>query len=164
VTAAIGIDLPLSPDVIEIADGSRFMARKGRSSLANRFVGATTLFGVATLLVLIGLAMFGLMINRQHVELVGLQNDITQESESVRELRIQLETKRAPIHIKKWASGEEGMLPAESATQIQVRREHLNSGRQVELLRTRSSDTGDWLSVDRLLTEALARAASNNGR
>jgi hypothetical protein len=57
-----------------------------------------------------------------------------------------------------------GMVPAESATQIQVRREHLNSGRQGELIRTRLSDTGDWLSVDRLLTEALAVAASNNGR
>jgi hypothetical protein len=163
VTAAIGIDLPVSPDVIEIADGSRFMARKGRSSLANRFVGATTLFGVATLLVLLGLAISNLMINRRHVDLVRLHNDITQESESVRELRIELETKRATIEIEKQAS-DMGMVPAESATQIQVRREHLNSGRQGELIRTRLSDTGDWLSVDRLLTEALAVAASNNGR
>lgn len=162
-TAAIGIDLPVSPDVIEIADGSRFMARKGRSSLANRFVGATTLFGVATLLVLLGLAISNLMINRRHVDLVRLHNDITQESESVRELRIELETKRATIEIEKQAS-DMGMVPAESATQIQVRREHLNSGRQGELIRTRLSDTGDWLSVDRLLTEALAVAASNNGR
>jgi hypothetical protein len=163
VTAAIGIDLPVSPDVIEIADGSRFTARKGRSSLANRFVGATTLFGVATLLVLFGLAISNLMINRRHVDLVRLHNDITQESESVRELRIELETKRATIEIEKQAS-DMGMVPAESATQIQVRREHLNSGRQGELIRTRLSDTGDWLSVDRLLTEALAVAASNNGR
>ena len=162
-TAAIGIDLPVSPDVIEIADGSRFMARKGRLSLANRFVGATTLFGVATLLVLLGLAISNLMINRRHVDLVRLHNDITQESESVRELRIELETKRATIEIEKQAS-DMGMVPAESATQIQVRREHLNSGRQGELIRTRLSDTGDWLSVDRLLTEALAVAASNNGR
>jgi hypothetical protein len=163
VTAAIGIDLTVSPDVIEIADGSRFMARKGRSSLANRFVGATTLLGVATLLLLLGLAIVGLMINRRHVELERLNNDITQESESVRELRIELETQRATIQIQKQAS-EMGLLPAESATQIQVRREHLNSGRQGELIRTRLSDTGDWLSVDRLLTEALAIAASNNGR
>lgn len=162
-TAAIGIDLPVSPDVIQIADGSRFVARKGRSSLANRFVGATTLFGVATLLVLLGLAISNLMINRRHVDLVRLHNDITQESESVRELRIELETKRATIEIKKQAI-DLGMVPAESATQIQVRREHLNSGRQGELIRTRLSDTGDWLSVDRLLTEALAIAASNNGR
>jgi hypothetical protein len=163
VTAAIGIDLPVSPDVIQIADGSRFVARKGRSSLANRFVGATTLFGVATLLVLLGLAISNLMINHRHVDLVRLHNDITQESESVRELRIELETKRATIEIKKQAI-DLGMVPAESATQIQVRREHLNSGRQGELIRTRLSDTGDWLSVDRLLTEALAIAASNNGR
>ncbi|HIF65405.1 MAG TPA: hypothetical protein EYG17_09690 [Acidimicrobiia bacterium] len=162
-TAAIGIDLPVSPDVIQIADGSRFVARKGRSSLANRFVGATTLFGVATLLVLLGLAISNLMINHRHVDLVRLHNDITQESESVRELRIELETKRATIEIKKQAI-DLGMVPAESATQIQVRREHLNSGRQGELIRTRLSDTGDWLSVDRLLTEALAIAASNNGR
>lgn len=160
--AAIGTDLPVSPDVIEIADGSRVMARKRHWSLGNRLVGATTLFGVAAVLVLGGHVFFGLLISQRHVELVRLDNVITQESASVRELRLELENQRAPKQIEKMAR-DFGMLPA-SQTQIEVRPEHLNSGRQVELLFTRSGDTGDWLSVDRLLTEALAIAASNNGR
>ncbi|MDG2024996.1 MAG: hypothetical protein P8J75_11125 [Actinomycetota bacterium] len=163
-TAAIGTDLTVSPDVIEIADGSRLMTKKRYSSLGNRLVGATTLFGVAALFVLLGHVFFHSLINHRHVELVRLDNVITQESVSVRELRIELENQRAPKQIEKLASGVLGMLPAESATQIQVRREHLNSGRQAELILTRAGDTGDWLSVDRLLTEALAIAASNSGR
>lgn len=161
-TAAIGTDLTVSPDVIEIADGSRLMTKNRYSSLGNRLVGATTLFGVAALFVLLGHVVFHSLINHRHVELVRLDNVITQESASVRELRLELENQRAPKQIEKMAR-DFGMLPA-SQTQIEVRPEHLNSGRQVELLFTRSGDTGDWLSVDRLLTEALAIAASNNGR
>lgn len=163
-TAATATDLPVSPDVIEIAEGSRFILKKGRPSLANRLVGATTFFGVATLVVLFGHAVFYSMISARHVELDRLEQAITQEQQSVRELHIELQTKEAPTEIEKWASGRLEMIPAESATQIQVRREHLNSGRQLDLVLAGSGDTGDWLSVNRLLTEALAIAASNNGR
>ena len=162
-TAAITRDLPVTPDAIEIWDGSRFLLSKSRRSLGNQLVGATTLFGLATLMVLLGHAVFYSMINSQHVELDRLENVIVQERESVRELHIELQSRMGPAEIEKQANELE-MVPAESAIQIQVRREHLNSGHQLELVLTRSRVTSDWLSVDRLLTEALASAASTSSR
>lgn len=162
-TAAITRDLPVTPDAIEIWDGSRFLLSKSRRSLGNQLVGATTLFGLATLMVLLGHAVFYSMINSQHVELDRLENVIVQERESVRELHIELQSRMGPAEIEKQANELE-MVPAESAIQIQVRREHLNSGHQLEPVLTRSRVTSDWLSVDRLLTEALASAASTSGR
>ncbi|MBK02341.1 MAG: hypothetical protein CL464_07805 [Acidimicrobiaceae bacterium] len=162
-TAAITRDLPVTPDAIEIWDGSRFLLSKSRRSLGNQLVGATTLFGLATLMVLLGHAVFYSMINSQHVELDRLENVIVQERESVRELHIELQSRMGPAEIEKQANELE-MVPAESAIQIQVRREHLNSGHQLEPVLTRSRVTSDWLSVDRLLTEALASAASTSSR
>ena len=163
-TAAITRDLPVTPDAIEIRDGSRFLLSKSRRSLGNQLVGATTLFGLVTLMVLLGHAVFYSLINSQHVELDRLENVIVQERESVRELHIELQSRMGPAEIEKWANGLMEMVPAESVIQIQVRREHLNSGHQLELVLTRSRVTSDWLSVDRLLTEALASAASTSGR
>ncbi|MCS5673697.1 MAG: hypothetical protein NZ605_01700 [Acidimicrobiales bacterium] len=163
-TAAITRDLPVTPDAIEIWDGSRFLLSKSRRSLGNQLVGATTLFGLATLMVLLGHAVFYSMINSQHVELDRLENVIVQERESVRELHIELQSRMGPAEIEKQANVLMEMVPAESAIQIQVRREHLNSGHQLEPVLTRSRVTSDWLSVDRLLTEALASAASTSSR
>ena len=83
-TAAITRDLPLTPAAIEIWDGSRFLLSKGRRSLGNQLVGATTLFGLVTLMVLFGHAVFYSMISARHVELDRLENVIVQERESVR--------------------------------------------------------------------------------
>ncbi|HJM21149.1 MAG TPA: hypothetical protein QF409_04120 [Acidimicrobiales bacterium] len=162
--AAIITDLPVTPDVIESVDGSRLTMRSNRRSFGNRVLGVTTLFGVTALMMLLAHTVIGSMILARHVELDRLDKLKDQERESVRELEIELQTRTAPTEIELLANGDMGMVPAKSTTQISVLAEHLDSGHQLEPILFKPRMGREWSSVDRLLTEALAIAASNSGR
>ncbi len=162
--AAIITDLPVTPDVIESVDGSRLTMRNSRRALGNRVLGVTTLFGVTALMMLLLHTFIGSLILARHVELDRLDKLKDQEQESVRELEIELQTRTAPTEIELLANGDMGMVPAKSTTQISVLAEHLGSGHQLEPILFKPRMGREWSSVDRLLTEALAIAASNSGR
>ncbi|MCS5683153.1 MAG: hypothetical protein VX635_00105 [Actinomycetota bacterium] len=162
--AAVIADLAVAPEVIDISNEPRAFMRQGHRSLGHRLLGVTALFGLVTLMLLLAHAFLYLKINAGHVELDRLNNVIAQEQESVRELHIELRSRRAPTEIERLATGALGMVPAKSATQIEVRPEHLESSTQLETVAIRRRSNSDWLSIDQLLTEALAVAASNSGR
>ena len=122
--AAVVTEFPVTSDVIEIADGPNFALKKGIGSLGSRVVGVTTIMGVATFLILVGLAFVNARINERLFELTNLEAEIDEVQQSITVLELQDENAKTPIEVERLADGYLAMTKAESSTQIQIQSEH----------------------------------------
>jgi len=162
--AAVLTEISVTPDVIEIADGPKFALKRGIGSLGSRVVGATTILGAATLLILLGLAFVHTRINERHVELTNLQDEIDEVQQSISVLELQNQNTKTPIEIERLADGYLAMTKADSSTQIQVRSEHLAIGNPIWAAPSTGLTSTNPVGVDPLLASATASASSSNGR
>tara|TARA_Y100000590_G_scaffold470691_1_gene667870 strand:+ start:1709 stop:2203 length:495 start_codon:yes stop_codon:yes gene_type:complete len=162
--AAVFTEISVTSDVIEIADGPNFTLKRGIGSLGSRVVGATTILGAATLLILLGLAFFATRINERHVELTNLQDEIDEVQQSISVLELQNQNTKTPIEIERLADGYLAMTKADSSTQIQVQSEHLAIGSPIWTPPSTGLTSTNFVGVDPLLASATASASPSNGR
>tara|TARA_Y100001970_G_C14209979_1_gene846315 strand:+ start:309 stop:803 length:495 start_codon:yes stop_codon:yes gene_type:complete len=153
--AAVLNDLPIAPDVIEVGGSARFGVQQQSRSLGSRFVGITTVLGVITLTIILGHALFNARLQTQVVEIDRLDKQIALQEESVRELRLKYENAVAPLKIERLAYGQLALLPAESATQIRLRSEHIALNKDPALDEVDQGDEAQRFSMDPILAEAL---------
>lgn len=162
--AAVLTELPVKPDVIEVGDGSRVERSSRRSSLGNRVVGVTTIFGVIALVILLGHAIFEAMISDRHVRINQLEEQISVHENDVRELRLQYENAVAPNKVAQWVDEESTLRQAESVTQIRVRPEDIALRNIRGDVRSQDPTRVERFSVDHLLAETVTFESSRSER
>ena len=162
--AAVVTEFPVTSDVIEITDGPNFALKKGIGSLGPRVVGVTTIMGVATFLILVGLAFVNARINERLFELTNLQAEINEVQQSITVLELQDENAKTPIEVERLADGYLAMTKAESSTQIQIQSEHLAIGNPLWAPPSTGLLPTNPVGVDQLLAGTASSASPNNGR
>ena len=162
--AVVVTEISATSDVIDIADGPNFALKRGIGSFGPRFVGATTILGAATLLILFGLALVNTRINERLVELTNLQVEIEEVQQSISVLELQNQNTTTPIEIERLADGYLAMTKADSSTQIQVQSEHLAIGNPIWAPPSTGSTFTNPVGIDPLLAGATASASPSNGR
>tara|TARA_Y100000766_G_scaffold283806_1_gene300455 strand:+ start:1678 stop:2169 length:492 start_codon:yes stop_codon:yes gene_type:complete len=160
---AVIADFPVTADVIEVPDAPSIAVGRNSGSMGSRVVGVTTILGVLTLMILLGLAVIQTMITERHVELTNLQAEIAEIQSSIGALELEAQNARTPIRVEHLAEGYYAAIKAESSTQIQVRSTHLAirkpTGTQAH---TRLTSTGG--SVDQLLARTTPVPKANKGQ
>lgn len=162
--AAVVTEFPVTSDVIEIADGPNFALKKGIGSLGSRVVGVTTIMGVATFLILVGLAFVNARINERLFELTNLEAEIDEVQQSITVLELQDENAKTPIEVERLADGYLAMTKAESSTQILVQSEHLAIGNPLWAPPSAGLTSTNLVGVNQLLAGTAASSSANNGR
>ncbi len=160
---AVIADFPVTADVIEVPDAPSVAVGRNSGSMGSRVVGVTTILGVLTLMVLLGLAVIQTMISERHVELTNLQAEIAEIQSSIGALELEAQNARTPIRVEHLAEGYYAAIKAESSTQIQVRSTHLAIRRPTGTqANTRLTSTGG--RVDQLLARTTPVAKANKGQ
>ena len=162
--AAVVTEFSVTSDVIEIADGPNSGLKRRIGSLGPRVVGATTIMGVATFLILVGLAFVNARINERLFELTNLEAEIDQIQLSIGVLELQDENAKTPIEVERLADGYLAMTKADSSTQIQVRSEHLAIGNSLGAPLRAGLTSANPAGVDQLLAGTAVPASPGNGR
>tara|TARA_B100001778_G_scaffold312678_1_gene296564 strand:- start:904 stop:1398 length:495 start_codon:yes stop_codon:yes gene_type:complete len=163
-TVAAATEFSVSADVIEIPDGFSIVRKSLVGSMGSWVVGVTTILGVLTLMVLLGLAVIQTMITERHVELTSLQTEISEIQSLIGGLELQDQNARTPIRVEHLAEGYYAAIKAESPTQIQVRSAHL-ALRNPEATQANTRLTpGGTGRVGQLLARTAPSATANNGR
>ena len=98
-TVAAATEFSVSADVIEIPDGFSIVRKSLVGSMGSWVVGVTTILGVLTLMVLLGLAVIQTMITERHVELTSLQTEISEIQSLIGGLELQDQNARTPIPV-----------------------------------------------------------------
>ncbi|MDP6283367.1 MAG: hypothetical protein QF696_05925 [Acidimicrobiales bacterium] len=162
--AAVVTEFPVTPDVIEITDGSSFAFKKSFTSFGPRFVGLTTILGVVTLMILLGLALNWTMISARHVELTTLRAEIVEVEKLISALVLEDQNAKTPIEVERLADGYLAMTKAESSTQILVQSEHLAIGNPLWAPPRAGLTSTNLVGVNQLLAGTAASSSANNGR
>ena len=161
---AVAADFPVTADVIEIPGVHSIPAKRTTGSIGSRVVGATTILGVLTLIILFGLAVIQTMITERHVELTNLQAEIAEVKTLIGALELEDQNARTPILIEHLAEGYYAAVKAESSTQIQVRSAHLAIGSPIGTPTSTRMTSGSTGRVEQLLAGITPSATANNGR